>query len=231
MMAGTAGFDPDHRWRELLEERHHLVTPELFAQNRDTGVIYPMKLKNVLRRIHSNSANLVHGRSPLFEINTRPHSGTLDAAGGRPHQQNLPFSGYIESRQSRASQGIPRFACNPNLNHAALSASQLLDRLDASICALNGEEAIGWTRAYCDNVSDRDRLAQRIAWSACKLGNDPHNQEIAQCMLMDFDTNQQPDRDQLLLAAAYHTAMHRKYGDPQEASRRFGRAMGLAELH
>src|SRR5208283_4525610 len=60
MMAGTAGFDPDHRWRELLEERHHLVTPELFAQNRDTGVIHPMKLKNVLRRIHSNSANLVH---------------------------------------------------------------------------------------------------------------------------------------------------------------------------
>src|SRR5208283_5821481 len=87
MMAGTAGFDPDHRWRELLEERHHLVTPELFAQNRDTGVIHPMKMKNVLRRIHSNSANLVHGRSPLFEINTRPHSGTLDAAGGRPHQQ------------------------------------------------------------------------------------------------------------------------------------------------
>src|SRR5271166_3903503 len=81
MMAGTAGFGPDHRWRELLEERHHLVTPELFTQNRDTGVIYPMKLKNVLRRIHSNSANLVHGRSPLFEINTRPHSGTLDAAG------------------------------------------------------------------------------------------------------------------------------------------------------
>jgi len=42
-----------------------------------------MKLKNVLRRIHPNSANLFHGRSPLFEINTRPHSGTLDAAGGR----------------------------------------------------------------------------------------------------------------------------------------------------
>src|SRR5208337_634049 len=69
MMAGTAGFDPDHRWRELLEERHHLVTPELFAQNRDTGVIHPVKLENVLRRIHPNSTNLVHERSPLSEIN------------------------------------------------------------------------------------------------------------------------------------------------------------------
>jgi len=73
-------------------------------------------------------------------------------------------------------------------------------------------------------------MVQRIALAACKLGNDPHNQEIAQCMLMDFGTNRQPDRDKLLLAAAYHTAMHRKYGDPQEPSRRFGKALGFAEL-
>src|SRR5271157_1321955 len=86
MMAGTAGFDPDHRWPELLE------------QNRDTGVIYPMKLKNVLRRIHSNSANLVHGRSPLFEINTRPHSGTLDAAGGRSLIASHFASSFLPAR-------------------------------------------------------------------------------------------------------------------------------------
>ncbi len=72
---------------------------------------------------------------------------------------------------------------------------------------------------------------ERIALAATKLGNDPHNQEIAQCMLMDFGTNRQPDRDKLLLAAAYHTAMHRKYGDPLEPARRFGEAMGFAELH
>lgn len=112
----------------------------------------------------------------------------------------------------------------------ALDAAQLLDRVDAAICTLNGEEAVGWTQAYCDNVSDRAPLVQRIALAACKLGNDPHNQEIAQCMLMDFGTNRQPDRDRLLLAASYHTAMHRKYGDPMEAGRRFGHAMGLSEL-
>ena len=112
-----------------------------------------------------------------------------------------------------------------------LDAGQLLARIDIAILALNGDEAIGWTQAYCDSVPDRDRLVRQIALSACKLGNDPHNQEIAQCMLMDFGTNSQPDRDTLLLAAAYHTAMHRKYGDAQEPSRRFGHAMGLAELH
>jgi hypothetical protein len=112
----------------------------------------------------------------------------------------------------------------------SLSAAQLLDRIDTAIGALNGAEAIVWTQAYCNNLAERDSLVQRIALSACKMGNDPHNQEIAQCMLMDFGTNRQPDKDRLLLAAAYHTAMHRKYGDPQEPSRRFGHAMGLAEL-
>jgi hypothetical protein len=88
MVTGTAGFDPDHRRCKFLEERHHLLAPQFLAQNRYTGGIHPMELKNVLRRIHPNSANLFHGRSPLFEINTRPHSGTVDAAGGRPHQQS-----------------------------------------------------------------------------------------------------------------------------------------------
>lgn len=114
---------------------------------------------------------------------------------------------------------------------AGLSAAQLLDRVDAAICSLNGPESVGWTQAYCQAVTDKTPLVQRIALAACKLGNDPHNQEIAQCMLMDYGTNRQPDRDKLLLSAAYHTAMHRKYGDPQEPSRRFGHAMGLSELH
>ena len=91
-------------------------------------------------------------------------------------------------------------------------------------------ESVGWVQAYCDNIADREPLVSCIALAACKLGNDPHNQEIAQCMLMDFGTNQHPDRDRLLLAAAYHTAMHRKYGDTLECARRFGQAMEIAEL-
>ena len=111
-----------------------------------------------------------------------------------------------------------------------LTAHQLLERVDSAVCALNGPESLAWTQAYMDNVSDRGPLVERIALAATKLGNDPHNQEIAQCMLMDFGTNRQPERDKLLLAAAYHTAMHRKYGDPLEPARRFGEAMGV-ELH
>ena len=99
--------------------------------------------------------------------------------------------------------------------------------MDSAVCALNGPESLAWTQAYLDNVGDRGPLVERIASAATKLGNDPHNQEIAQCMLMDFGTNRHPERDKLLLAAAYHTAMHRKYGDPLEPARRFGEAMGV----
>jgi hypothetical protein len=63
------------------------------------------------------------------------------------------------------------------------------------------------------------------------LGNDPHNQEIPQGMLEDFAKNRHPHRNRILLACAQLLSAHRKYGDPLEASRRFGEALGLAALH
>ncbi len=111
-----------------------------------------------------------------------------------------------------------------------LGAAQLLDRVEGAVLGLNGPESLAWTQAYLDNVADRRPLVQRVALAACRIGNDPHNQEIAQCMLEDFGKNRSPEKDRLVLAAAYHTAMHRKYGDPLEASRRFGTAMGIEAL-
>jgi hypothetical protein len=140
------------------------------------------------------------------------------------------FANKVAYCQRGLNEAFPMVLRTPQ-GASALSADQILDRMEAAILALDGQASIDWTQAYCDSVSDRARLVQRIALAACRLGNDPHNQEIAQCMLMDWGTNRQPDRDKLLLAAAYHTAMHRKYGDPQEPSRRFGMALGLAELH
>src|SRR5208283_2003531 len=81
MMAGAAGFDRDNRRCKLLKERYHFLAPQFLAQNRCLGSIHSMKLKKVLRRIHLNSANLFHGRSPLSEIHSRPHSGTLMPSG------------------------------------------------------------------------------------------------------------------------------------------------------
>ncbi|MEO8715606.1 MAG: hypothetical protein ABI369_11390 [Acetobacteraceae bacterium] len=106
-----------------------------------------------------------------------------------------------------------------------MSAGQVLERVEGAITALQGQDSLAWTQAYLDNFADRAPLLRSLALTAARLGNDPHNQEIAQCMVDDWTRNRDQDRDRLLLAAAQHTAMHRKYGDPLEASRRFEQAM------
>src|SRR5277367_4627924 len=68
MVACTASFDRDHSRRKLLEECKHLLAPKLLPQNWLLADVHSVKLKDVFRRIHTNSANLVHGRSPLSEI-------------------------------------------------------------------------------------------------------------------------------------------------------------------
>jgi hypothetical protein len=46
-----------------------------------------VELENVFRRIHTNSANLFHGRPPLSEIYSDLILARLMPSGGRPHQQ------------------------------------------------------------------------------------------------------------------------------------------------
>ena len=139
------------------------------------------------------------------------------------------FANRVAESQVGLNDSTP-FAAKAPASASAMSAGQILDRVEQAILTLDVQGSADWTQAYCENVSDKAPLVQRIALSACRHGNDPHNQEIAQCMLMDWGTNQQTNRDLLLLAAAWHTAGHRKYGDTQEPSRRFGKAFGFSEI-
>jgi hypothetical protein len=112
-----------------------------------------------------------------------------------------------------------------------MSGSQIIERLEAALTVLDPTASVAWTKTYLDSGEDRSLLVQRLALMATRFGNDPHNQEIPQCLLEDYGKNQCQDRNRLLLASAHISAAHRKYGDTFEASRRFGKAMGLAELH
>jgi hypothetical protein len=132
------------------------------------------------------------------------------------HQKH---TGELEPVAIRAPQGTDK-----------LGASALLDRIEGAVCGLDGPQSVSWTKAYLENCGDRESLVERLAVAATRLGNDPHNQEIAQCMLEDFGKNRSASCDRLLLACAQQTAAHRKYGDPLEASRRFGAAMGIVRL-
>jgi hypothetical protein len=68
MVGRATGFDHDHGRCEGVEESHHLLTLQLLAQNYRLCGVHPVKLENVLRRVHPNSAELFHGRPPLSEI-------------------------------------------------------------------------------------------------------------------------------------------------------------------
>jgi hypothetical protein len=146
----------------------------------------------------------------------------LFVAGSMVNQAawNQRSSGWLKTDPISAPSGADR-----------LTGGQIIEHLEAAIAALNPPEAAAWTRAYLDSGEDRARLVQRLALMAARVGNDPHNQEIPQCMLEDYGKNRNPDRERLLLACAHICAGHRKYGDFFEASRRFGEAMGLPELH
>jgi len=109
-----------------------------------------------------------------------------------------------------------------------MTAEQILDRMEAAIVSLDGPQSVAWTQAYLDSGADRPRLIHRLALVAASIGNDPHNQEIAQCLLSDHGKSTAVNRDRLLLACAQHTARHRKYGDFMEARRRFDASMGLS---
>ncbi len=129
------------------------------------------------------------------------------------HQANTPDNG--------------RRAITPPPAAASWSARQLLERLDEALLALRPDEAVDLTAAYLKSGFDRAPLVQALATAACKLGNDPHNQELGLCLLEDFGHSTATDRERLLLASAQHTAGHRKYGDPLEAYRRFAEAFDL----
>jgi hypothetical protein len=132
------------------------------------------------------------------------------------HQKGI---GDAEPKTVRAPAGADK-----------LAPEQILDRIDAAVLALDGPEGAAWTEAYIESGADRKPLVERLALLACRMGNDPHNQEIGQVLLEDWAKNRSPDRDRLLLACAHHTAAHRKYGDPFACARRFGEAMGITRL-
>jgi hypothetical protein len=111
---------------------------------------------------------------------------------------------------------------------ASQSAGRLLADLEQALFGLRTDEAVGLTAAYLAAGTERDALVQSLATGACKIGNDPHNQELGLCLLEDYAKNRAAGRDRLLLACAKHTAGHRKYGDHTEAYRRFAEALDLA---
>ena len=137
------------------------------------------------------------------------------------------FVGMTCHHQAHTGEMVPRPVQAP-AGADRLAPREILARLDAATMLQQPEEAQGWLRAWLDTQADRAALVQVLAVASCKIGNDPHNQEIPQNMLEDFAKSRSPNRDRLLMACVQHCAGHRKYGDIQEAARRFAEGVGVA---
>src|ERR1700726_3826494 len=110
MVGSAAGFDPHYRRRKLLKKRDHLLAPQLLAQNHRLGCVHPVKLEEALRRIHPNSANLFHRRSPFSEIcNDLILAHAMPSGAVHP---NTPINNQAITSRTSISCSLVRKVCN-----------------------------------------------------------------------------------------------------------------------
>jgi hypothetical protein len=67
-MRCRAGLNADQTRRQLAEQGQHLTTPHLSAYHDRAGLIDAMHLKDILRYIQTDCANLIHGVAPLLRF-------------------------------------------------------------------------------------------------------------------------------------------------------------------
>ena len=135
------------------------------------------------------------------------------------------FVNAAAHHQANTGQGPTRI--QPPQGALSRSQEQLLGEIEQSILDLSADESVGLTAAYLEQSLDRRPLVQTLALASSKIGNDPHNQELGLCLVEDYVHSTAAGRDRLLLAAARHTAGHRKYGDPLELYHRYSDALGI----
>jgi hypothetical protein len=149
------------------------------------------------------------------------------------HPQRIKLIFLAASFLNRAAQHqVHTSGVRPNkievpAGAAKLSPQAILERLEQAQMALDTAASTNWTQAYLDSSAETGPLVAQLALAASKVGNDPHNQEIAQNFLESYGSSASPLKHRLLLACAHHTAGHRKYGNPLDCYDRFAEAFGL----
>src|SRR6516225_2472340 len=84
MMSAASSLHAHQTRRQLPEKLLDRGSPKLAPHHDSSRRINPVNLKNVLRQIQTNRANLRHGRLPLSGSTQHRQSGTSMPFGGRP---------------------------------------------------------------------------------------------------------------------------------------------------
>src|SRR5262249_54291500 len=115
IMCGRTRLNADKAGRQGREELQQLSSGDALPHHyRATGV-HSVNLKNRLRDIETDRANLAHGRLPLkWCVSTQPPYGTLmPQSGRRPqhHSRHSRHPGVSGSPQERTFGQCPRLCC------------------------------------------------------------------------------------------------------------------------
>ena len=152
-----------------------------------------------------------------------------------PRRLKLLFvaAGFVnrDAWHQRGTNDFAKLSIKAPRAAASKTNEEILKNIEGSMLAFDGPAGVAWAKAYLDAEGDKAALRQCVALTASRIGNDPHNQELGQLTMEDYAKNSGPGRDMVAFAGIQHTAVHRKYGDVLEASRRFGHALGVESLH
>src|SRR5271166_1672945 len=107
MMRSAARLNPDHSRRKFLEECDHLFAPQLPAKNRLVGRIYAVQLKNMFRRIHANSNNLLHD-CLLSDVSTTHSDWPKPPGPSTPTRNQADRHRFLANAMTRRSTETPQ---------------------------------------------------------------------------------------------------------------------------
>ncbi len=100
---------------------------------------------------------------------------------------------------------------------------RLLRDQDEAIMAFDAAQATAVTNAYLQTGADRAPLLERIALTACKFQDDPHNQKISHSTFEEYAHNTTHLKDRLLLATSRLLAGWPKMPGERDCFARFER--------
>src|SRR6516164_910385 len=103
-MRGRTRFDPDQAGWQLAKILQNPRATDALADHHRARIIDPVHLEYRLPNIHTNRANLAHGRLPSmwFALTQPPYGTSMPQSGRRPQHHKQTF------RKVRPMSALPR---------------------------------------------------------------------------------------------------------------------------
>src|SRR5262245_6284038 len=163
------------------------------------------------------------GQHPFDYCNTANYWMRRSASPYRPRLLYL-MANFVNdvARSNKLTRSVIEDEC-ASFDGAARAPESLLLDLDEAILAFDVPRTTAVAQAYLRSGADRAAYMSRVALTACKFQDDPHNQKISHSSFEEYAANSTHLRDRLLLASARLLAGWPKMPGERECYARFMR--------